>query len=328
MKKHSNLAFFIPHLGCPYKCVFCDQVNISGERRYPSIETVRQTCEEYLPEKSDTTEIAFFGGSFTAIPRNMMIGYLQTAFPFVQEGRANGIRISTRPDYIDRDILSILKKYGVTSIELGAQSMDDKVLELNGRGHSSQQVKDASRLITECGFSLGLQMMLGMYGVEDPFEDSMKTADAFISLHPDTVRIYPTLVVDNTELARLWEKGDYVPLDLDSAVMISAKLMRRFRENKIKVIRVGLHSEMSLQQQTLAGPFHPAFGELCESLLCRNQIEEALDGVKEATVYCSPRLLSKVKGQKKSNLEYFNQKGITLQVIPSDEVNSLTVVHP
>lgn len=328
LNKHSNLAFFIPHLGCPYKCVFCDQVNISGEHVYPDPMEVKETCDRYLPKEGINTEIAFFGGSFTAIPKKMMEAYLQAAYPFVESGRASGIRISTRPDYIDDSILSTLKSYGVHSIELGAQSMNDQVLELNGRGHSSKDVTMASSLIREFGFSLGLQMMVGMYGVEDAYCDAMETADAFLKIAPDTVRIYPTLVVEDTQLAELWRRGVYKPLDIDEAVKISAELMILFRNKGIRVIRVGLHSENSLQKKTLAGPFHPAFGELCESLIFRNEIENVIIKEKTAIIKCNPKLLSKIIGQNKSNINYFLNKGMDIKVVPDSTVSRFHIEYP
>ena len=323
LKKHSNLAFFIPHLGCPYKCIFCDQNNISGEADIISPDEVSKTCSRFLPQDGKGTEIAFFGGSFTAIPRDLMISYLEAAYPFIKEGRAEGIRLSTRPDCIDTETLDILKSYGVTSIELGAQSMDDHVLKVNGRGHDSQHVRDASAMIRNKGFSLGLQMMVGMYGADDPVQDALNTADEFIRLSPDTVRIYPTLVVRNTVLAALWESGKYEPLDVETAVDIASGLIKRFRSSGIRVIRVGLHSEESLQQQTLAGPFHPAFGELCESRIIRNEILEKAGSGKEITVRCNPRYLSKVVGNRKSNLVFFENSGISVKVIQDSNIETV-----
>ncbi len=325
MKRHANLAFFVPHLGCPYQCVFCDQKSISGQQKAPDLSEVEITCERYLPEEGTGTEIAFFGGSFTAIDRGLMISLLEAAHRFVQKGRASGIRISTRPDYIDDEVLDILRQYSVTSIELGAQSMDDKVLRKNGRGHDSNSVVRASELIKEKGFSLGLQMMVGMYGSEDPGKEAKYTAEHLAILEPDTVRIYPTIVVEGTALAELYRRGQYRPLDLDSAVSITASLIRFFRNKGISVIRTGLHYEESLIESMIAGPYHPAFGELCESMIFREKIEEALKGSKETVVYCEPRLLSQVTGQKKSNIRYFADKGINVRVIPDKDVKGISI---
>ena len=325
LKKHSNLAFFIPHLGCPYRCIFCNQNNISGEQNIITPQEVKDTCDAFLPEDGTGTEIAFFGGSFTAIPREQMISFLEAAAPFLAAGRAEGIRLSTRPDCIDDEVLDILKSYGVTSIELGAQSMDDHVLKVNGRGHTSQHVRDASELIRSYGFSLGLQMMVGMYGASDVKQDAIYTADEFIKLSPDTVRIYPTLVVGNTALAALWKSGKYEPLDVETAIDIASQLMVMFRDKGIRVIRVGLHSEESLQEETLAGPFHPAFGELCESRIIRNEILDSVGSKKEIIIHTNPKLASKIIGNKKSNISFFAEKGIKVSLIQDSEIEGFEI---
>ena len=325
MKRHANLAFFVPHLGCPYQCVFCDQKSISGQQKAPTKEEVIRTCERFLPSDGSGTEIAYFGGSFTAISRELMVELLQAAYPFVRDGRASGIRISTRPDAVSEEILKILREYGVTSIELGAQSMSDEVLRVNGRGHDSGSVVAASRMIKEAGFSLGLQMMVGTYGAEDPGEEAMYTAHRLADLEPDTVRIYPTIVVDGTALAALYRAGRYVPLELEQAVDISASLIEMFRSRDINVIRVGLHYEESLIGSMVAGPYHPAFGEMCESRILRRAIETELNGCRNAEVRCESRLLSQVTGQKKSNIEYFRSLGIGIRVIPDDGVTGIIV---
>ena len=325
MKRHANLAFFVPHLGCPHQCVFCDQRSISGQQKEPSPEEVTETCGRYLPADGSGTEIAFFGGSFTAIDRSVMTGLLEAAYPFVRDGRASGIRISTRPDAIDGDVLDILKAYGVRSVELGAQSMSDRVLVLNGRGHDSASVVRASEMIRQADLSLGLQMMVGMYGAEDPASEAACTAERLADLGPDTVRIYPTVVVENTALAELYRAGRYVPMGLEQAVEVTSSLMSMFRGRGITVIRTGLHYEDSLVKSMIAGPYHPAFGEMCESVIFRRQIEQQLDGAVSAEVRCEPRLLSQVTGQKKSNIAYFGSKGIRISVIPDSEVTGIEV---
>ena len=264
----------------------------------------------------------------TEMTMDRMIRYLEAAYSFVQKGRAAGIRLSTRPDAIDKEILEILCAYGVTAVELGAQSMDERVLQANGRGHGTDAVRRASGMIRESGISLGLQMMVGMYGAEDPLQDARNTAECFIAMGPDTVRIYPTLIVENTALAKLFRRGSYHPLALEEAVSICAELMELFRSNGIRVIRVGLHAEESLQREVLGGPFHPAFGELCESRIFRNEIEREVSGRQNAVVYCNPALLSQVKGQKKSNQEYFAEKGYGLKIIPDPGTPRIRIVGP
>lgn len=323
MKRHANLSFFVPHLGCPHACVFCDQKNISGETGKITPEQVRELCEKQLPRDGSRTEIAFFGGSFTAIDRDTMISLLEAACPFVEDGRACGIRCSTRPDAIDPEILDILRRYRVTSVELGAQSMDDRVLKMNGRGHDSAAVERASALIKESGISLGLQMMVGLYGEEDAAQGAYDTARKLIALRPDTVRIYPTLVVDGTALANLYRTGRYRPLGVEEAVEITSELMSMFRAERINVIRVGLHYEESLEQTVLAGPFHPAFGELCEARIYRNELVNITDGLETATVLCEQRILSQVLGQKRSNIAYLKELGRDITVRPVPDLKGI-----
>lgn len=314
--KHSNISLFVPHMGCPHQCSFCNQKTISGSVKELTCDDVISTLEGAVADgvNPQTTEIAFFGGSFTAIDRGYMVSLLEAAHPFIKNGRFSGIRISTRPDAIDEDVLSILKKYGVTAIELGAQSMDDDVLRLNNRGHCVQDVVDASHLIKSEGFSLGLQMMTGLLG--DTNEKSLQTCEAIINLKPDTVRIYPTIVLENTCLGELFEDGEYMPQGLDEAVALCAKLLLRFYENNIKVIRLGLHSGGNVEEGYLSGPYHPAFGELCESKI---YFSKALDiikskGVTGGTIYVNPREISKMIGQNKSNIKAFNSMGYQLTV--------------
>ena len=328
MKRHANLSFFVPHLGCPHQCVFCDQRTISGEQKEPSPEEVQSVCDRYLPNNGDNTEIAFFGGSFTAIDRKIMIGLLEAAYPFVKMGRACGIRISTRPDAINEEILHILSEYSVTSIELGAQSMDDDVLLKNGRGHDSKSVINASQLIRDHGFQLGLQMMVGMYGADDAAKEAYYTASKLAELMPRTVRIYPTIVVKGTYLEYLYRTGKYRPLELEEAIEISADLISFFRHRDIDVIRIGLHYEKSLMDSMAAGPYHPAFGELCESRIYRDQMQKMIGNSTEAHFLCEPSILSKVVGQKKSNINFFNDLGIKITVKPDDFTDGLKIKLP
>ena len=259
------------------------------------------------------TEIAFFGGSFTAIDREYMISLLEAAKTFLPD--FYGIRISTRPDYIDDEILSILKEYKVTSIELGAQSMDNSVLELNKRGHSAEDVVNASNLIKSRGFSLGLQMMTGLYGSD--FEKDLRTADEFISLSPDTVRIYPTVVMKGTALERYYLDGTYKPYALEESVELCAELIRKFEDKKIKIIRVGLHYSDSLIKNGYCQNYHPAFKELCESKLFYNSFLEKIKLLesKKLDVTINQKSLSKLYGQKKYNLHAFEEMGYILNIL-------------
>ncbi|MCQ2451388.1 MAG: radical SAM protein [Clostridia bacterium] len=252
-----------------------------------------------------TTEIAFFGGSFTAINHAYMITLLNSAFKYVHKGQVSGIRVSTRPDAIDRGILTILKSYGVTSIEIGAQSMIDKVLKKNNRGHSAKDVQTAAKLIKEMGFSLGIQMMTGLYG--DCDEYSIKTAKEIAKLKPDTVRIYPTIVLKDTDLAALYADGFYKPQNLDDAVELSTKLLQIFNNDGINVIRLGLHSIE--KESYIGGPWHPAFSELCISNLYFKNAKKVLSEKGSYILYVKPSSVSKMTGQKKINLNKLHELG-------------------
>ena len=262
--KHSNISIFVPHNGCPNACTFCNQREITGQSYQPTPQDVINAVN-IARQYSDTqnTEIAFFGGSFTAVPRDYMLSLLQAAYPFVKSGEFYGIRLSTRPDCINEEILDILKNHGVTAIELGTQSMCDDVLTANKRGHSSADSVNSSLLIKQYGFSLGLQMMTGLYKSND--EKDFYTARKIADLQPDTVRIYPTIVMRGTELYDLYKKGLYIPQTLETAIPLCAKLLQFFEEKHINVIRLGLHDSDSLKQNMTAGAYHPAFRELCES---------------------------------------------------------------
>ena len=315
--KHINVALFVPHEGCPHMCSFCNQKTISGSAKKLTKEDIDDsvkiaTAREY--DKSNS-EIAFFGGSFTAIDKEYMIYLLESAYPYVKNGLFKGIRCSTRPDAIDDEILHLLKKYGVTAVELGAQSMSDKVLCMNDRGHTAEDVVRASELIKEHGFELGLQMMTGLYGDTD--ESAIATAEKIISLKPETVRIYPTVVLGNTRLASLYEKGDYIPQTVDEAVNLCSVLLDMFNNASIKVIRLGLHSGGNVEDGFIAGAYHPAFRELCESRLylekCRKFIKtNNITG--NITIYVSPSEISKMTGQKRSNIESLSQMGIYAKI--------------
>ena len=317
--KHANVALFIPHLGCPHHCSFCDQRAITGQGDIPGARDVVRAAEigkESLGERAREAEIAFFGGSFTAIDRSYMDSLLSAAYPFIQRGDYRGIRVSTRPDAIDEKILSHLRKMGVTSIELSAQSMDDRVLSLNRRGHVSADVERASCLIRENGFSLGLQMMTGLYG--DTAEGAWRTARALAALCPDTMRIYPAIVMKNTQLARWYAAGEYVPVSLEQAVELCADLLDYFESKGIRVIRLGLHDGSQLEKERIAGPWHPAFRELCESRRyfkkARVLLERKNRRGQRSVLLVHPSAVSQMTGQKKENLIRLSQEGYEVRV--------------
>ena len=270
-----------------------------------------QAVKDLGPD-SKNAEIAFFGGSFTAIDREYMITLLEATREYI--GVFKGIRISTRPDCIDKDILEILKSYCVTSIELGAQSMDNDVLFVNRRGHTAQDVINASQLIKEYGFSLGLQMMTGLY--KSSYEKDIYTAKQFIKLRPDTVRIYPTITMKNTYLAELYDKGEFIPDSIEDSIEVCSRLINMFTEVNINIIRLGLHYSESLIQNSLGNNYHPAFKELCENRIFYNKFLEEVNGLnsKEVIVYINEKSLSKFLGQKKSNLNKFNELGYKIDI--------------
>lgn len=311
---HANISIFVPHKGCPNDCSFCNQRAISGQTVSATaidVEKAVLTALEYNIDPKNT-EIAFFGGSFTAIEREYMCSLLTAAKHFLDTHSFAGIRVSTRPDAIDKDVLETLKNYGVTAIELGAQSMDDDVLLANRRGHMSDDVRRASALIKEYGFQLGLQMMTGLY--KSNFQKDMQTAREIIKLKPDTVRIYPTVVLKNTHLGSLYEKGEYIAPTAEDSVPICAELLQMFENEGIKVIKLGLHSSETVESDMLGGGYHPAFRELCEGYIYLQKILEKLDGKDENctyTIYVRNKDLSKAKGQQKRNEKALKNQGFS-----------------
>ena len=323
--RHSNISVFVPHIGCPNKCSFCDQRHITGFHSAPGEEDVIKAVSEAKSSKfydAKTTEIAFFGGSFTAINRNYMLSLLEAANIFVKSGDVAGIRISTRPDAIDSEILELLKSYGVTSIELGAQSMDDRVLLMNNRGHKAVDVVNASKSIKDFGFSLGLQMMTGLYGDTD--NKAVKTAERIIELAPDTVRIYPTIVLKGTDLAALYADGHYKPQSLEEAVNLCSRLLTMFDNANIKVIRLGLHSiDMDAY---IAGPWHPALSELCRSNMLFNKVVGMLKEKGRYNLYVAPENVSKMTGQKRQNIIKLKSLGFDCRVIPDNNLQGDLII--
>ncbi len=323
--KHANVSVFVPHLGCPNMCSFCNQHHIACTEKVPTAADIEAAVEIAKNSKNynpKLTEIAFFGGSFTAIERGLMVELLETGYRFVKDGSVCGIRISTRPDAIDDEVLGILKEYGVTTIELGAQSMDDEVLILNERGHTALDVEKASYSIKHHGFALGLQMMTGLYG--SCAEKDIKTAERLIDLSPDCVRIYPTITLKNTKLCELYSAGKYIPPTLDDTVELCVKLSSMFSASNIPVIRLGLHTID--ENAYVAGPWHPAFAELCEALVFREKILNRLKKAGEYTVYVCRADLSKAKGQKKSNIEYFANLGYNVKIIEDNSIEKNDVL--
>ncbi|MBQ8503628.1 MAG: radical SAM protein [Clostridia bacterium] len=319
--KHINVALFVPDMGCPHRCSFCNQKTISGKVVPPTAEDVERAVQTALSSADcNEGEIAFFGGSFTAIDREYMLCLLKKAKEYVDKGLFKGIRISTRPDCISDEMLDLLSFYGVSSIELGCQSMNDRVLSLNKRGHTAEDVVKAAEKIKKHGFEFGVQMMTGLFGDND--EGALETAEKLISLSPDTARIYPTVVLENTELSRLYREGKYQPQCLDEAAELCAKLLMLFHENDIRVIRLGLHSGGNVEEGFVAGVYHPAFREICESRiylrLVLDEIEKKNIESTDIEITVGRRFVSQLTGQKKSNLKKLNGLGFKVSIVQND----------
>lgn len=313
MKKQYIIPIFVPHLGCPNDCIFCNQKSISGQKKNVTKEETKQIIDNYLESienEEAQVEIAFYGGSFTAIETNLQKELLETAYEYIKEGKVESIRVSTRPDCIDKEILKRLKKYKVKTIELGVQSANDYILKRTNRGHTFADVKKASRMIRWHGFKLGHQMMVGL--PESTRIDEINTAKALIKLKPKMIRIYPVLVVKNTQLERDYENGKYDPLPLVQAVEICKELVRMFADKKIEIIRVGLQNTDEITDPTsnssevVAGPYHPAFRQLVESAMWYDaivgKIKKLNVKVKEVEVTVNPIDVNNVIGHKKENI--------------------------
>ena len=316
--RHINIPIFIPHLGCPNDCVFCNQRSISGHGDF-DIATVRREIDEVLStvREGDVCEIAFFGGSFTGIDRALMIALLDIAEEYIKTsgGAIGSIRLSTRPDYINGEILDILSRYSVRTIELGFQSMDDGVLLASKRGHTSEAARKAARLIKERGFSLVGQMMIGLPAADS--ESEVATAREICDIGADAARVYPTVVFYETELCAMAERGEYKPLDTEAAVRRCARVLDVFERRGVPCIRVGLCSSdnLSSDDKVYGGANHAAIGELSMAQLYFERICEHLEGDgfadfegKTLTVYVAPGCVSKAVGQNKKNKVKLCQK--------------------
>lgn len=313
MNKEYVIPVFVPHLGCPNGCIFCNQKSISGQKKNVTKEEAKKIIDNFLKnikDKDAKKEIAFFGGSFTGIDENVQEELLQVAYEYIEKGEVDSIRISTRPDYINKEILKRLKKYKVKTIELGVQSANDYILGRANRGHTFKDVEKASKLIRWYGFNLGHQMMVGL--PESNRIDEINTAKALIKLKPKMVRIYPVLVIKGTKLEKEYNEGIYEPLSIVQAVETCKQLVRMFTDKKIEVIRVGLQNTDEIcnpdnkESEVVAGPFHPAFGQLVESSMWYDAIVEKIKKlnvkVKEVEVTVNPIDANNVIGHKKENV--------------------------
>ncbi|HIU63517.1 MAG TPA: radical SAM protein [Candidatus Avacidaminococcus intestinavium] len=316
------VPIFIPHAGCPHLCVFCNQKKISGQKEV-SLRAVELQIIRYLKwiKPSLSNEIAFYGGSFTALPLGLQTSLLMIGAKYIKNGYAGSIRISTRPDYIDEKIANFLKENHVRVIELGVQSLDDTVLANAERGHTAQQAIDAVNLLKREGFKVGMQLMVGLE--DQSFESIIETVKITVALQPDIARIYPVLVIRDTALADKFTKGLYKPLSLEEAVRQAHYINEKLTKAEINVIRIGLQADTELcaEGNIIAGPFHPSFGELVKSFAYREMIAKQLLAVKETKqaicILCPPKILSQVKGLKKCNQIYWESllPGTTLKII-------------
>lgn len=321
MMRHINIPIFIPHEGCGNLCVFCNQRSITGK----SLRADRDICAEIeealfsinkIRQKQEIkVQIAFFGGSFTGIDRALMIRLLQDASKYIESGEVSSIRLSTRPDYIDEEILSILKKYGVENIELGIQSMDDEVLSASKRGHSAEQTKKACKMILEHGFSLTGQMMLGL--PKSTLQKELECAREIVNMGAQSCRIYPAVVFCNTELCNMAKSGEYEPLTNMDAVERALQVAKVFVNAGVEILRIGLHSseELASQEEVYAGANHPSLGEIVQSRLYLELILEKCQKLFESDIkdaylkiFCANDAVSKVAGHKKINKEKIKEE--------------------
>ena len=300
------IPVFVPHLGCRHECVFCNQRRISGSEKAATAATVKQAIEQSaaLPRSGAKRQLAFYGGSFTAIEPERQEELLGAAAEAIGKGEIDAIRLSTRPDAIDETVLARLKRFGVEMVELGAQSMDGEVLRLSGRGHTAEDVVRSSEAVKAAGFRLILQMMTGLPG--DSAEKDIETAKKLIALRPDGVRIYPTVIVRDTALYDLWRAGEYREHTVEDAVAVCAQLMPLFEEANIPVIRLGLNPTEELSQgAAVAGAYHPALGELVRSRILLEKARALLAGTEpgsRVTLGVNAAELSQMIGQKRQNV--------------------------
>lgn len=310
--KECVIPVFVPHLGCPQSCVFCDQIRISGEQNVVHGKYVAKIIEQSvaLYPQGLKRQLAFYGGSFTAIHLSHQLELLGVAKSYIERGLIDEIRLSTRPDCIDENILERLKSYGVKTIELGAQSMDEDVLNATRRGHTAKDVEVASKLIKKHGFRLILQMMTGLPKSDDATD--IMSAKSIADLEPDGVRIYPTVIVNNSELCDLWKSGEYKEHSVEDAVRVCAEIVPIFEDKGIDIIRLGLNPSDDLSNgEAVAGAYHPALGELVRSRIMLHKAEKILDEIQPCDSVClgvNGKLISQLIGQKGANRKALCEK--------------------
>jgi len=308
------IPFFIPHQGCPHQCLFCNQNSITGKSHSAGDlrNEIEETLNQWLPRrrKAVETHFAFYGGSFTCLPKTTQKSMLESVQPWLRRGQVDAIRLSTRPDCVDKKSCGFLADYGVQVVELGMQSLDDRVLQASLRGHTEKDCVDAVDHLREASFEVGIQLMPGL--PRESRYSFMQTVKKAIAMRPSFVRLYPALVVANSGLADMYKKGEYNPLSLEMAIALTAWARRRFSKAGIRVVRMGLQPAESLEKSLLAGPYHPAFGELVISrdwLKKTRQLLAANPG-KKLKVSISPRDLSAFNGRKRANAKRLKELGL------------------
>ncbi|MGL4627996.1 elongator complex protein 3 [Cetobacterium sp.] len=324
--KHYNIPIFISHFGCPNDCVFCNQKKINGRETDVTTDDIKNIIETYLktlPKKSKK-EVAFFGGTFTGISIKLQEEYLSVVYEYIKSGLVDGIRLSTRPDYIDEEIVTMLKKYGVTTVELGVQSLDENVLKQTHRFYPMEKVFIASKLIQDAGIELGIQLMLGLPGSTD--ESDYLSAVKTVGLKPDIARIYPTLVIKETEMADMFKQGTYAPLTLDEAVKRCKKIYSLLDYNNINIVRVGLQptDDLNDDENVLGGPFHPAFRELVVGEIYYDFLNNILENEKKLEIETNERNVSRIVGINKVNKEKLG-KDFKIKIDNTLEVDTIKV---
>jgi histone acetyltransferase (RNA polymerase elongator complex component) len=304
------IPIFIPHMGCPHQCIFCNQRTITGKMtRTPSADQIQQEVNRFLKyanKRPANTQIAFFGGSFLGLERKTIRSLLEAALPFVNSADVDSIRFSTRPDTINPKSLSLLDRFPVSTVELGVQSMNDRVLDAAGRGHRASDTVVAADLLKQRGYALGLQMMVGLPGDDD--DGAMQTARRIAALQPEFVRIYPTLVLKGSRLARRFRDGRYRSMPLESGITLVKRLYLFFKTRRIPVVRMGLQASDGLTRagDLIAGPYHPAFGHLVHGEIVLDAISSALNRMENRpdplTITTHPSMVARVQGLNKQNI--------------------------
>ncbi len=315
-QKQYIIPIFLAHQGCPHDCIFCNQEHISGKERgrRPDPDEIRRIIADHLErrphDRCERVQVAFYGGSFTCLPERVQRRCLQAVSPWLKSGGVDSIRCSTRPDCISDNALRILKEFGTETVEIGVQSMDDAVLARARRGHSVADIDRAVTLLRHWNFEVGIQLMFGLPGESE--EGFLAGVDRALALSPDFLRLYPTLVLEDSGLVSPWLLGDYQPFSLSAAVDCCARALVRCRKAGIPVIRIGLQASEQLAGKILAGPWHPAFGELVESRIWLRQILGLLAGLEEGAhmnIVVSHRDVSAVIGNNKTNIRTLDAIG-------------------